>query len=147
MKILVNQVGYESIGRAVLQSTNGEELPEGVILKDSEGRTLDQFTADLPQSVEGWKNRTFRLLRFKAPRGGPYTLEAAAGVTTAVSAPFHVGPDIEASSILSDILFGFSTIRSSGISDRKDREIPFFGDRKGSVDVHGGWYDASGDTD
>ena len=146
MKILVNQVGYELMGRAVLQSMNGEELPDEVILRNSEGRRLGQYAADSLQSVEGWKNRTFRLVRFKVPSGGPYTLEAVSGELRVISAPFHVGIDIVASSILSDILFGFTTIRSAGISDRKDRKIPFFGDREGTVDVHGGWYDASGDT-
>ncbi len=153
MKILVNHVGYElesrtrpAVCRAVLQSTNGEVLPDEVILRDSEGRYLGQYAANSLQSVEGWKNRTFRLVRFKAPEGGPYILEAAIGDTRAVSASFHVGLDIEAASTLSDILFGFTVGRSAGISDRKDREIPFFGKREETADVHGGWYDASGDT-
>src|SRR5439155_21147112 len=36
--------------------------------------------------------------------------------------------------------------RSSGLWDRADRRVPFCGGRRGTVDVHGGWFDASGDV-
>lgn len=46
---------------------------------------------------------------------------------------------------ISDILCYFKSQRCSGIYERADYSRPFFGSREGNVDVHGGWYDASGD--
>ena len=153
MKILVNQVGYSIEAgtdltpcRAVIQGIRSEPMPKSVRLRDSEGSLLASFTPEPVSQVDGWKDRFFSILNFQAPKGGPFTLEAACGKVQVVSAPFLIGVDLEARTMISDILFGINAYRSSGISDVMDQGIPFFGDRKGSVDVHGGWYDASGDT-
>jgi hypothetical protein len=39
----------------------------------------------------------------------------------------------------------FRSQRCTGVWDEADRRVPFFGGRRDRVDVHGGWYDASGD--
>ena len=45
------------------------------------------------------------------------------------------------------MLYYFRIQRCSGIYDKADRMLPFFGDpKRPRVDVHGGWYDASGDV-
>jgi hypothetical protein len=153
MKILVNQVGYElkpgtgpALCRAIIQSSDENEIPDFIVLRDWEGHFIGEFKVETGQRVTGWKNRVFSIVNFRASEGGPYTLNATSGDTQAASAPFHVGPGIEVNTIISDVLFGISAGRSAGISDNKDRKIPFFGKREGTVDVHGGWYDASGDT-
>ncbi|MDF1567525.1 MAG: glycoside hydrolase family 9 protein [Spirochaetaceae bacterium] len=153
MKILINQVGYSlqtgtdlAPCRAVVQGRASESMPESIRLRDSEGSLLASFTPEPSAQVAGWKDRFFSILNFQAPEGGPFTLEAASGEVQVVSAPFRIGVDLEAKTTASDILFGIFTYRSSGISDAVDQNISFFGDRKDSVDVHGGWYDASGDT-
>lgn len=153
MKILVNQIGYginsesgKASCRAVLQSITSEKLPETVTLRNAEGRILSRFIAEKEEAVHGWKNRKFRVVNFQTPEGGPYTLEAVFSDERGVSAPFFAGNDVVASSVITDILSGFTAGRSVGITDSQDRSIPFYGERKGTVDVHGGWYDASGDT-
>ena len=153
MQVLVNHVGYGITEcRGILQTTSAETLPDEVTLRDSEGRNVAVFPTGDESEVPGWKNRRFRPLRFQADPGGPYTLEAQApgsgdeGTSLAVSAPFYVGTDAVAVHTLSDILSGFTAGRSVGISDEQDRRVPFYGKREGRVDVHGGWYDASGDT-
>ena len=146
----MNQLGYESgrRGRAVIQGMHGENLPDSIILRDDEGRKLGEFPASETCVVSGWKGREFRTVDFQAPRGGPYTLDAgdAAGTVRSVSAPFLIGEFLEASSLISNLVFGFTAGRSIGVSDRRDRNLPFFGNREDRVDAHGGWYDASGDT-
>src|SRR4030042_1495292 len=43
------------------------------------------------------------------------------------------------------VLRWFRSQRCAGPWDEADRRAPFFGGRPDRVDVHGGWYDASGD--
>ena len=62
-----------------------------------------------------------------------------------MSSRFEIGEHLLARRALSDILHYFKSQRTSGRYDRADRAVPFTGSRKGTVDVHGGWYDASGD--
>ena len=149
MKILVNQVGYQagSLVRAILMGRAGESLPEVVTLRDSDDRIFGDFPAGEYEIVDGWTDRGFRVVEFSAIEGASFTLEAVADDGhTVVSAPFRVGPMIEARELVSNLLFGITTLRSIGASDEADRSVPFFGARDGVVDAHGGWYDASGDT-
>lgn len=149
MKILVNQVGYQtgSLARAVLMGRSGESLPDTVLLRDSEGRQIAEFPAGDDETVEGWKDRGFRVVEFPAAEGGPFTLESVAqDDRTVVSAPFLMGPLVEPKEIVSNLLFGITASRSIGAGDESDRSVPFHGGRSGTADVHGGWYDASGDT-
>jgi len=132
--------------RGVIQSDLSEKMPEYVSLKDVEGRFISRFKLEKEEIVPGWKNRKFCVVNFQAPEGGPYNLESDSGDKHCVSAPFYIGSDVVASTVTTDILSGFTAGRSIGITDSQDRNIPFFGERKSTVDVHGGWYDASGDT-
>jgi Glycosyl hydrolase family 9 len=43
------------------------------------------------------------------------------------------------------LIYYFKGQRSSGLLDKADRNLPFDGTKKGTVDLHGGWFDASGD--
>ncbi len=51
-----------------------------------------------------------------------------------------------ADAALSDLVFYFKSQRSSGIYDQTDRAVPFFKNPGKRADLHGGWYDASGDV-
>lgn len=153
MKILVNQVGYAPSTRSeparcpvILQGKEDEDFPEKIVLRDEEGRPLGAFPLGPEVTVAGWRGRKYRQVLVLANVGGPYVLIADNGETLTASAPFRVIPNLEVESLLSDVLFGIAAYRSAGVSDRRDRSVPFFGERKGRVDVHGGWYDASGDT-
>ncbi len=60
--------------------------------------------------------------------------------------PFELRENLLERRTLSDVLFYFKSQQSSGRYDRADRCLPFEGGfRKGCVDVHGSWYDATGD--
>ena len=152
MDILVNHVGYDASDagnarvRALIQAVGDEELPASAVLRDIRGRRMAEVPAVGDSIVAGWSGRRFATIEFEVPEGGPYTLTAGTGELEAVSAPFRVGRDIVARSILSDLLFGIRSYRCDGAVDQADRAVPFYGGRTGSADVHGGWYDASGDT-
>ncbi len=61
------------------------------------------------------------------------------------TAPFTIGQDLLASRCLSDLIHYFKGQRASGAFDRADRSARLFGSDQ-RKDVHGGWYDASGDV-
>jgi len=46
---------------------------------------------------------------------------------------------------LSNVVFYFKGQRASGLFDEADRHLLLPGGKGGSVDLHGGWYDATGD--
>ncbi len=62
------------------------------------------------------------------------------------SRPFQVERRALERRTLAAVLGYFRSQRSADRWDAQDHAVPFVGDRVGTVDVHGGWYDASGDT-
>jgi hypothetical protein len=46
---------------------------------------------------------------------------------------------------VSDVTYYFKEERSSGQYDKADRHLRFEGTKPGTVDAHGGWWDATGD--
>src|SRR4029079_6486563 len=47
---------------------------------------------------------------------------------------------------INDVLSYFRSQRATGPYDKADRHVKFSGEKRAPVDVHGGWYDASGDV-
>ncbi|MFB6074957.1 MAG: glycoside hydrolase family 9 protein [Haloarculaceae archaeon] len=149
MQLFVNHRGYETGGpkRAVLRGTERVEV-EGVRAVDAAGATVRETDAEYVGGVDNWGDGewVFWTVEFSALSApGEYHLLADAGGETVRSRPFEVGDRLLQEQLLSDLLFFFKSQRSSGVYDRADRAVPFVGDREGTADVHGGWYDASGD--
>lgn len=63
-----------------------------------------------------------------------------------LSAPFRIEKGLLLGATLSSVLDYFRSQRCSVTWDEYDHHVPFFGGREGTVDVHGGWHDASGDV-
>ena len=67
--------------------------------------------------------------------------------TTAATQPFRIDDSHTLGAVLSDVLYYFKAVRSSGEIDRKDAHALRWDDPTGlEVDGSGGWLDASGDT-
>ncbi len=97
--------------------------------------------------VIGWKGRHFYTLDFTSYRKpGFYRLKIPLAAGALVSEPFEIGANVLQEKTIPAILSYFRCQRCSGQTDRADRSIPFTGSRTDRVDVHGGWYDATGDT-
>ena len=60
------------------------------------------------------------------------------------SHPILVQKNALARNTLSDVIYYFKGQRSSGLWDKADRAMTFEG-KPGVVDIHGGWFDATGD--
>lgn len=145
--ILVNHVGYECCAakKAVAVAPALPPL-EGFALLDEGGRVVWQGRAVCAGAVPGWQGRHFWAVDFSSWRSaGRFRLALSAPGTRLVSQPFEIRDGLLAESCLSDILFYLKGQRCSGGYDLFDRHVPFFGGRPGTVDVHGGWFDAAGD--
>lgn len=63
-----------------------------------------------------------------------------------LSAPFAIRRSLLLQTTLSAVLDYFKSQRCGEPWETFDRAVPFVGNREGTVDVHGGWHDASGDV-
>jgi hypothetical protein len=143
MNIWINQVGFAPTQpkKAVLSGLSTEQ---SVNLVAADRRICGSFVAQATEFPADWKLPTGLLLDFSSwTETGTYRLEIP-GV--AESAWFEIASEYPAKALLSDLLFYYKGQRSSGLFERADRNAPFFGGlRRERKDVHGGWYDASGD--
>ncbi|MEI6535378.1 MAG: glycoside hydrolase family 9 protein [Verrucomicrobiaceae bacterium] len=143
--ILVNHLGYDSRGgkNVVVQSAGEIGLARFQVL-DTEGRVAFDGPLQKVGAVAGWKGRFYHQGDFSAlVQPGRYRIQ----INDERSEVFSLGERLLPESCLSGLLYYFRIQRCSGIYDKADRNMGFFGDPKRSrVDVHGGWYDASGDV-
>ena len=145
--VLVNHVGYDcrAAKKAVIVAPEAAAL-ERFKLLDESGREVLAGTVRRAGAVPGWQGRFFWSADFSGcRRSGVFRLVVSGPAVRIASAPFAIRAGLLADTCLSDILFYFKSQRSSGAYDAFDRHVPFFGGRPGTVDVHGGWFDAAGD--
>ena len=150
MKILVNQVGYEPDGPkcAVIL---GHQDDAATVLKVVDTSTEKEVITIVPTKVgpvDQWKDWYFWSADFsKLDKEGTYRLECATSKGPVRSWPFLVQHDLLERNTLSNVIYYFKSQRCSGLLDKADRNLPFEDGKSGATaDLHGGWYDASGDT-
>ncbi len=147
-KILTNHVGYEAGGpkRAVVRGRAGDVATAFAVLDAATGRAVLSGRAREAGVVRNWKDWRFWTVDFGGVAAdGTYVLEGEVNGKKVRSQPFAVGKNVLERHTLSDVVYYFKGQRSSGLLDQADRTMTFEGERKGAVDVHGGWFDASGD--
>ncbi|WP_429219306.1 glycoside hydrolase family 9 protein [Aeromonas veronii] len=148
MELLINQVGYECDGHkvALLQTSPAPDLGGYVRLQRlDDGQILFETPLQPAGSVPGWQGRAYWRADFSAfKEPGHYRLEAITAQGIVRSTRFAIGQDLLASRCLSDVIHYFKGQRASGTFDRADRSARLFGTDQ-HRDVHGGWFDASGD--
>ncbi|MEN6559559.1 MAG: glycoside hydrolase family 9 protein [Acidobacteriota bacterium] len=166
-RILVNQVGYEPGGakKAVIQGSDGDSFASFTVRSFPGGETVLSGLPVHAGPVAKWKGWDFWTVDWSAVTAeGAYIIEVAGGANRAGasadpsraassfpdpapllrSQPILVRKNALTLSTLSDVLYYFKGQRSSGLWDKADRTMTFEG-RPGVVDVHGGWFDATGD--
>ena len=144
MKILINHVGYELNGaKKVVVRGNSAELPAYFTLLHESGESFYVAPLEIVGTVDNWQQGEFAVGDFSAVQeAGIYRI--AVGIVT--SERFKIGENLLAEMDMPDVWHYFKSQGCTGKFDQADHEIPFVGERKDRVDVHGGWYDASGDT-
>jgi Glycosyl hydrolase family 9/Cellulase N-terminal ig-like domain len=110
------------------------------------GKTV--LTGDLIPSgqVHSWGARVFWTADFSSwQKTGHYALHVHTPTNEVSSSAFEINQDVLERNTLSNVVFYFKGQRSTGLIDKVDRHLPLPPGQKGFVDVHGGWYDATGD--
>jgi hypothetical protein len=147
MKILTDQVGYEASGpkRAVVLGAKGDALAAFVVKTFPGGEVVLSGKPLYVGPVARWKDWEFWTIDFEAVTAeGSYIIECASTRGPVRSHPILVQKDCLERNTLSDVIYYFKGQRSSGLWDKADRTMRFEG-KEGTVDVHGGWFDATGD--
>ena len=146
-RILVNQVGYEAAGikRAVIQGRSGDAFDTFRVWETVTGKEALSGKPAFIGPVRKWKDWAFWTIDFSPVTGeGSYIIEASGPGGTVSSHPLLVQRNVLERNTVSDVVYYFKGQRSSGALDKADRMMHFEG-REGVVDVHGGWFDATGD--
>ena len=159
-RLLTNQVGYEPLGakKAVIQGLSGNTFAAFAVKRYPGGEVVLTGAPAHVGPVAKWKDWDFWTIDWSAvTEEGTYVIEcvskagaegnAAAGTAVAGavrSHPLLVQKNALARNTFSDVIYYFKGQRSSGQWDKADRKMTFEG-RPGIVDVHGGWFDATGD--
>lgn len=146
-RILINHLGYHRTGpkKAVLQSSQ-VLAPVTLHLVSADGKLISTIQGTHSVQPGEWSQGYFQEFDFSIfTHPGVYRLQADTASGLIISDPFSIKDAGLPFQALSDLLFYFKGQRSSGPWDRADSRAPFVGGRGGTVDAHGGWYDASGD--
>jgi thiol-disulfide isomerase/thioredoxin len=159
-RVLTNQIGYETNKpkRAVFIATHPFPPLVFALIDETTGHPVYHGKAVYSGPVDKWKNWLFWTIDFTSfNTSGTYRLKMSApGVIS--SEPFIIGTNVLEKATLSDILYYFKGQRSAGLLDQADHHLPLpssarnpaavakaSGNGDTTLDLHGGWYDATGD--
>jgi hypothetical protein len=148
VRVLVDQVGYDTLApkQAIVEGSD-EDKPQTFTLRDADsGKTVYEASLQPSGKVYAWEGRSFWTADFSSwQRAGHYSIQVHTAKGDASSCAFDISDDILERDTLSNVVFYFKGQRVSGLMDRADRHLRFPGGQQEFVDVHGGWYDATGD--
>jgi peroxiredoxin len=172
-RILVNQVGYEQgkAKRAIIQTNTRETITSFQLIDDSTNKTVFTGKPVYSGPVAKWKHWQYYTLDFSGyTKPGVYRVTATISTRPTTSWPFVIGRNVLEKYTLSDILYYFKGQRSAGLIDLADSHLPVpaaarnsaaaispnaanspstahnpAGESKDTLDLRGGWYDATGD--
>ncbi|PKF62833.1 chitobiase [Psychromonas sp. psych-6C06] len=151
-KLLINHLGYDCNApkQIILQQTSPLFAEQEVLFELLNSETLKcEFSGyiDYIGSVDNWSQGYFSVLDFSAfEQQGSYIMRVNCLAEVIESETFVIKNSTHFKQSFDLLLSYFSNQRCQDMWDEKDRSIGFYGDkRKDNVDVHGGWYDASGD--
>jgi hypothetical protein len=147
VKVLVDQVGYDRLApKLAIVSGAPNDRPLAFDLLDAgSGKGVLRGELAAVGEVRNWAGRMFWTVDFSAwQRAGWYQLQVRNADSVFLSSPFSIADDVLERNTLSNVIFYFKGQRASGSMDRADRHLKL-PDGSGFVDLHGGWYDATGD--
>lgn len=147
IKVLVNHLGYEPDApkRAVILGHAGDDVTAARLVDASSGAEMIAVPVVKAGPVDQWKDWVFWTADFSAVKTeGTFRLECTTGQGAVQSFPFLIHSNLLEQYTLSGVIYYFKGQRSSGLLDKADRNLKFEGSTN-TADVHGGWFDATGD--
>ncbi len=143
MQLLTNHIGYERLGpkQAILGGQASADQ-QAELRRANDHALILQLPLTACGPVAQWHTGEYATIDFTSFEGeGEYYLQV--GATR--SHTFSVTEGLLMQQTFSDLLHYFKSQRCSGRFDKADHSANIVGSDK-KVDVHGGWYDASGDV-
>jgi hypothetical protein len=141
--ILVNHIGYgtKSPKKVIFRCTEGEVIHDFTVV-DENDREIYSGQARKDGEVVGWNMRDFYSGDFSSVQTeGRYAVRVQGG-----KSPYFEVRDYRLKmKLMNAVIYYFKAQRDSGEWMLEDRRLPFAGPREGTVDAHGGWFDATGD--
>jgi Glycosyl hydrolase family 9/Cellulase N-terminal ig-like domain len=148
IKVLTNHIGYEPNGikEAVVESYKGDEIKNCSIIFYNNNKKAADAKAIKVGKIDHWKNWYFWKVDFSSVNEeGEYYIECKTNRGPVRSFPFLIQKNILERHTISDVISYFKEQRSVGQNEKADRKMTFAEGRNDTVDVHGGWQDATGD--
>lgn len=148
MKVLFNHIGYTPDTEKVLLIEAPEKTAwrELALVALPGGAEVWRGSAEFVGAVAGWSvGPWWRVDVSEVRTPGRYALRWSTADAAGQSEGFDIAANLFGQALVSDILFYLKGQRCAGIYDRADRRAKRVGDGA-ERDVHGGWFDASGDT-
>lgn len=146
-KVLVNHVGYDQYGekKVVFQSKSKEKVQNFNVI-DSDGKTVFEGAFNSGGKVDNWHTgNAYAGLFSELENPGSYFIEVNFEGKKIISSVFEIKQGQFVDKSMELMLQGLQSIHPADKYEKWDSNISFFGDKKGKRDLHGGWYDASGD--
>lgn len=146
--LLVNHTGYSLAGeKKVVLQTQAMDVPASFQVVDPRGNVVFENTFAKGGAVDRWHTGNAYAGTFTGlKKAGSFQVRTFLDGRTVTSPFFVIEKNDAIQKNLALLLDGFVSQHPIKIYDDRDRNIPFIGGRKGTVDVHGGWSDASGDV-
>jgi hypothetical protein len=148
VKILHNHLGYPLAApkTALLQASAVPPAERFTVYDEPTRQPVFGGALRARGGVARWRDWRYWEMDFSALRTpGRFFIALDGGQPSLQSHPFVLAANPYDAQLLSDLLHYFKSQRCTGIFDRADRDCPLRGSSE-RIDVHGGWYDASGDT-
>ncbi|HET9409765.1 MAG TPA: glycoside hydrolase family 9 protein [Candidatus Sulfotelmatobacter sp.] len=148
LKILTNHLGYETKGpkHAVILGKGADKLYACGLADLATNTTVLDLTPKAAGPVDKWRDWYFWTLDFDSfATEGKFLISCTTSAGGVLSFPFAIQNDLIERNTISDVIYYFKDERSSGEMDKADRHLHFEGKKQGTVDAHGGWWDATGD--
>lgn len=147
IEVIVNHIGYEQRApkRAVILGHASDDVSGFSIIDSASGKSLLTGTPAKIGPIDQWKDWYFWTADFSSiDTSGTYLVECSTSGGKVSSFPFRIQPDLLERNTLSSVIYYFKGQRCTGLLDKADHHAKFDGS-PGVADVHGGWYDATGD--
>lgn len=147
-KVLVDQVGYDTLApkQAVVVTSPGRSPGQFRVVNADSGKLAWQGELTSSSKVARWGDDGYAVADFsglKTP--GHYFVELSEGDRNTRSWTFDIQDNVLERQTLSNVIYYFKGQRSSGLLDKADRSLARPDGQPGTLDLHGGWYDATGD--
>ena len=148
MRILHNHLGYQCKARKIALVQSSMDLPSlHFTVYNTESREPAMRGTLTPRGkVAQWRDWQFWEADFSALQtAGSYMLALDGATPPVVSQVFQIAEALYDGQIVSNLVHYLKSQRCTGVFDIADRSRPKYGSAE-RADVHGGWYDASGDS-